>query len=123
MKTERVSTVTRQANVKTSDMLKSLPPRRKSNAHHIRGFVYFIGGDEGPIKIGFTQSPEKRLAEIQTSNSQKLRFLAISEGSMWLERYFHRAFEIDRLSGEWFSRSPRLMRTIAYSGSIVRGVG
>ena len=35
-------------------------------------FVYAIGPENGPVKIGFTNNLKKRLKAIQTGNSEKI---------------------------------------------------
>lgn len=94
-----------------------------------RCFVYFIGGDEGPIKIGSTIRPKKRLATIQTGSFRQLRYLAIGEARPSLERDLHKRLAKWRLEGEWFERSPAVMRelrafkrVIVESPRFVRGV-
>ena len=89
--------------------------KRPRELQTARCLLYFVGSDDGTVKIGVTLQPAKRLASLQTGSPRKLRYLALTEGSLWLERFFHNAFESDRLEGEWFARSPKLERAIAYA--------
>jgi hypothetical protein len=66
------------------------------------GSVYFVRvGDH--VKVGFTTSLKRRLAEIQTCNPYPLEFLAvISQATPSLEGVFHRIWRGRRAQGEWF---------------------
>jgi hypothetical protein len=75
--------------------------------------VYFIGGDEGAIKIGVSIAPLERLATMQMGCPIPLRILALVEGGTGLEKEYHRRFTEDRSHGEWFHRSPEILAEIA----------
>ncbi len=71
--------------------------------------VYFVGGLEGPVKIGFTQQPIKaRLVCIQNGSPVKLHVLAILPAVRKKELWYHRRFTACRLHGEWFERTPEI---------------
>lgn len=53
-------------------------------------------------KIGFSDSPENRLAQLQTGNPFSLELLAVKEGNINDETLIHSMFKKYRLSGEWF---------------------
>lgn len=73
--------------------------------------VYFIGADEGPVKIGTTTSPmDARLRVLQTGHPHKIRVLAWTLGGYELESALHTIFAGSRLYGEWFERTPALCR-------------
>ena len=79
------------------------------------GWVYFIReGVQGPIKIGWSKSPEARIAALQTANPNPLVLLGKIPGPMEEERRIHSIFDRDRIQGEWFRPSPVLL-------SFVRG--
>jgi hypothetical protein len=79
-----------------------------------RGFVYFIGSRAfRPIKIGFSDQPKTRLADLQTAHPFRLNLLTCIAGPVALERRLHRVFAADRLMGEWFRRSSRLEHLVA----------
>lgn len=71
-------------------------------------YVYFIGAASGPIKIGIAIRPPARLSGLQTSHHEKLELLATCEGDLELEKAYHRRFAANRLSGEWFERTPEI---------------
>ncbi len=75
-------------------------------------FVYFVGGDDGPIKIGYSTNVKNRLAKIQNGCPFRVRVLATVRGSQSDEMVYHLRFAADRLHGEWFARSPELLREI-----------
>jgi len=41
-----------------------------------KGYVYFIGGNSGPVKIGYSKNPWARLKDFQTARDGKLHLLA-----------------------------------------------
>lgn len=71
-----------------------------------RGVIYLIEEEETKhIKIGFTSSSnaEKRLAALQTGNSNKLSIVGQFQcASSFAERSLHELFRDKRLQGEWF---------------------
>ena len=69
---------------------------------------YFIGAEDGPVKIGYTTKLKSRLQSIQNGYPYKLRVLALARGGMFRERYYHRLFWERRLHGEWFERCPEI---------------
>lgn len=69
-----------------------------------RQFVYFIGTEDGPVKIGLTTNVRQRLESLQTASPIKLELLAYCDGDRWLEQRYHDFFAPHRLQGEWFGR-------------------
>jgi len=71
------------------------------------GLVYFIQfGDR--IKIGYTTDLEQRMSAIPHD-----KILALIAGTMADERRCHEKFAHLRLTGEWFSAGPDLLKFIA----------
>lgn len=70
-------------------------------------YLYAIGHPNGPVKIGISHSPERRLSEFQTAcpfpisvlhaEPCESRQVAFSD-----EAFAHRFFSEHRLWGEWF---------------------
>lgn len=83
-------------------------PDRRLRSRQLREVVYFIGGAEGPVKIGSTVDVVKRLATLQTAHPQPLSVLATSRGGIAVEREYHQRFAAFRLRGEWFERAPEV---------------
>jgi hypothetical protein len=82
----------------------------KPPANHL---VYFVGGETGPVKIGFTQQPIKaRLVCIQNGSPIKLHVLATLNCTRINERFYHERFAAHRLHGEWFERTPEIQAEI-----------
>jgi ribosomal protein S27E len=76
-----------------------------------KGRVYFVSSDQAnaPVKIGYTTTGTKtRIGSLQTGNPHKLRSLAEIEGKQQLESALHKIFSGQKLTGEWFARSPEL---------------
>jgi hypothetical protein len=83
------------------------------NQYERRKCVYFIAeGPRGAIKIGVTDDPAKRLAALQIGNSRPLRCLGLIDGDAYVESKWHRRFAAQRISGEWFKRTPELVAAI-----------
>lgn len=81
--------------------------------------VYFVGGIEGPVKIGWTQQPmRERLKCIQNGSPVKLIVLAILPAERPRERWYHKVFAPYRLHGEWFERSPLVQREIDWINGV-----
>jgi Meiotically up-regulated gene 113 len=75
--------------------------------------IYFIqAGRYGPVKIGISKNPRKRLRALQVPNPKPLTLLGVMEGDSDTEKEVHREFRNSRIRGEWFSISPELLRFI-----------
>jgi hypothetical protein len=75
--------------------------------------VYFITNRKLNIcKIGHAADPKKRLMTLQCASAVTLSLEATLPGSAELERKLHKRFAADRLSGEWFTITEELERTI-----------
>lgn len=77
---------------------------------------YFIGGDEGPVKIGYSTSVDDRLKTIQAHSPLRVRVLATRDGGEDRETAYHAQFAEHRLHGEWFERSPSIESEIERLG-------
>jgi len=72
------------------------------------GQCYFIGGESGAIKIGFSINVESRLRSIQAHCPVIVKVLAVRQGGETRERAYHHQFAAHRLHGEWFTRCPEI---------------
>lgn len=83
-----------------------LPRARKGDP-----FIYFIrAGGNGPIKIGLTSSVADRRSGLQICCPDQLTVMASVQAPKEVERYLHAHFAPERVRGEWFRPSPRLLR-------------
>jgi len=73
-------------------------------------------GDGGPIKIGLTKSPRKRLAALQIGNPVTLNGIAAWRCYREDEAILHDDFHHVRLRGEWFWPDPALVEYVLYQG-------
>lgn len=74
-----------------------------------KGFVYFVGADTGPIKVGWSKHPpERRVETLQTGNPDLLYVWGCVEGPQGIEQSFHQTLSRHRLRGEWFDRDAAL---------------
>ena len=73
--------------------------------------VYFIqAGEDGPVKIGSAKDVAKRVINLQSGNHKKLRLISVRPGGLTEEGLIQKQFADDRLTGEWFRPSDRLLR-------------
>lgn len=79
-----------------------------------QGYVYFIRpcGLDGPIKIGWSQSPGLRLEGLAAWSPFPLEIIGSVPGTMADENYLHRCFWALVSHREWFRSSPELRATI-----------
>lgn len=78
--------------------------------------VYFITAREiGRVKIGHAVNSSRRLWELQTASSCKLRLEAVIPGGRREERELHAKFSSLKVRGEWFSLTPQIEELIAAS--------
>jgi hypothetical protein len=73
---------------------------------------YFIGGEDGLIKIGHSIDPTGRLRDIQACSPVELSILATRQGGEMRERAYHWQFSNFRRRGEWFERAPAILAEI-----------
>jgi predicted GIY-YIG superfamily endonuclease len=70
-------------------------------------YLYVIGRERGPVKIGVSVSPNARLAQLQTGCPFQCELLHAEplsnrEEALFHEHEFHEICATKRLSGEWF---------------------
>jgi hypothetical protein len=72
--------------------------------------VYFIKpvGLNGPVKIGLSSNPTRRLAEFGAWSPIPLEIIGTIPGTWADEQYLHECFADDHLHGEWFCYSDAL---------------
>lgn len=73
-------------------------------------YVYFIRpvGLDGPVKIGCSEAPKRRLASLMSWSPLELELVAAVPGGFDLERNIHECFSDLHSHREWFKASPRL---------------
>lgn len=74
--------------------------------------IYFIEANRS-YKIGFSKTPEKRVATLQTAQPERIKLLGIANGSRREEQLLHYFLQQHRLEGEWFQRSATVKRAVA----------
>jgi hypothetical protein len=66
------------------------------------------------LKIGYTRGePEVRLKQLQTGSAAPLRLIACHQGTPDDERSLHEEFAEERVRGEWFQASERLLQRVS----------
>lgn len=74
------------------------------------GLVYFIAPMVGgPVKIGFSLAIEQRLPALQAYCPLELDLIGCAPGARDLESHYHALFSNERLHGEWFTPTDRLL--------------
>lgn len=89
-------------------------------------FVYVISGDHGRQKIGVTDNPPQRLAQLQTGSPFKLRyeFVGLTEGTGFdIEGEAHFLLSRHKSPGgdEWFTVPPEVAITAVMAAARQRG--
>lgn len=76
--------------------------------------VYFLRpvGMKGPIKIGYSDQPKRRLKEMMMWSPIPLELFAVVPGDRGLEGSLHRAFRDAKSHWEWFRPIPELIEAI-----------
>lgn len=83
-------------------------------------FLYVIGAEKGPVKIGIAECPTARLANLQIAHYLELFILAEAQiGGVEDEQRVHELFREQRLRGEWFRRS----REVVTFTEMITGLG
>jgi len=72
--------------------------------------IYVIAADElGPVKIGFSADPKRRLRQLQTGQATKLVLYHTEEFPATMikvmEKQIHNENRYRRMAGEWFNMS------------------
>lgn len=84
------------------------------------GYVYCIRNDDaGAVKIGFSKSPHRRLAELQTASPSALRLISVIPAFFEYESVMHEMMQDRRLHGEWFKDTDHYASTLMAETSAV----
>lgn len=72
--------------------------------------IYFVQGQRtGMIKIGHSDVVKTRLTTLRTGSPERLRVLALMDGTRHDEQELHRRFAAHRSHGEWFHPRDELL--------------
>jgi hypothetical protein len=81
-------------------------------------FIYFIqSGEDGPIKIGFSNRPDRRLPELQTAIPRNSYCATSSPATRLSSVSYTRASNQREIRGEWFGRE-YLPLIITFAGGL-----
>lgn len=90
-------------------------PYFSADPRHARSVVYFVGGPEGLIKIGFSGCVENRVTAVRRQYwIWDVRLMACFPGHRLEERLTHQHFARYRDHGEWFERAPEIIEAIEW---------
>lgn len=80
--------------------------------------LYFIeDATAGAIKIGRGNDAVSRLRSCQTGNPNKLELIDAIPNLGWQEAFWHCAWQLDHILGEWFQDTPELRAAMAAARS------
>lgn len=93
------------------------------------GYVYIIASNSnGPVKIGHSKDPQKRLKQLQTGHSDKLSLYHMEEfdgleKAKLFEKIIHKNINYQNRSGEWFNLTVdkaknQLIHAVIYYGEM-----
>jgi integrase len=88
------------------------------------GYVYVIGDEAPPYKVGWSRSAARRLIAIQTGNPRRIKILHVvpHEHARAVEWQAHRLLGSARISGEWFDASLfRIKQAIGTARAMIDG--
>ena len=102
---------------KWADVPADCRPKFHCQPRAVKGFVYFLRCEQF-VKIGFTESLRRRLADHKTSNPMPITVLHTMPGTMADEAKLLLKFAHLKHRGEWFNATPGLLNFIK---SLVRG--
>lgn len=83
-------------------------PGHNPRHQNCEGVLYFVGAEEGPVKVGWTIQMRRRFKEFQTACWLELGVHGTVPGAASLEREAHVRLADHRIRGEWFEREPAL---------------
>lgn len=91
------------------DYSPPVPQMRNEDVPH-EGAVYFLrDADRGQIKIGYSRDVERRVRQIGAMNCGRVELIGKILSPRWYESLLHETFANDRIHGEWFRESDRLL--------------
>ncbi len=75
--------------------------------------IYFVQiVDDGPIKIGYSRKPLRRVRNLQASNPYTLFVVGLLIGNRDIEASLHQRFAEYWIGGDWFRAGARLLKYI-----------
>ena len=75
----------------------------------------YLARNQGCYKIGYSNDPVKRLAELQVGNPSRIELVGTVSGTIVEEKKLHDLFKGKRVSGEWFALSDEDVESILSS--------
>lgn len=91
-------------------------PDQSNTLVELGACIYFLQSTGGQIKIGYSAQLPKRLKAIHAINGEGVRFLGAIAGTREDEARLHAQYAEERLHGEWFQLTHRLMLFLVTAG-------
>ena len=77
------------------------------------GYIYVIQlGEHGPVKIGHSADPKKRIDMLQVGAAETVYLRALVAGAQPDEKALHRKYDEFRMRGEWFHPSDDMLHEL-----------
>jgi len=92
---------------------QKLCKKSKPTRHIEAGYIYFLQGENGLVKIGRSKDYKRRLENLRTMSpvNIKLLFTIKTDDMAKLEKDLHNRFQEKRVKGEWFRLSGQEIET------------
>jgi hypothetical protein len=93
-------------------LVESLTPcaARRTRLEREPSYGYAVQGVfGGPIKIGRSVTPERRIVGLQIGSPVELEFIATWDERTQTEAAIHATFDAERIRGEWFRPTQRIL--------------
>jgi hypothetical protein len=82
----------------------SFPGINQTQSNKNIGYIYLIKSASA-IKVGFSQNPESRLANLQSASPSRLELIGVKKGTLQEEQSFHAQNKNKAVIGEWYPLS------------------
>jgi hypothetical protein len=90
----------------------------------VTGYIYFAQMENtGPIKIGISNDPNKRMATLNTSSPYPINLIYFTPGCEEDEKSIHWQFRDFLIRNEWFHPDKKIFRMIEWKKCIDRKNG
>ena len=78
-----------------------------------RSHLYIISSDGGMVKIGRSNAPRQRIADLRTATGHRLTLVKVLRGRGHEETHVHQALRRWRRRGEWFTDTDRFREALS----------
>lgn len=87
-------------------------PKEQKLDRRRKGYVYFLAGPDGLVKIGRSRSPKERTGGLKLPFETEILAVIPTLDMKALERQYHEEYADKRVRGEWFEFTQREIEEI-----------